>query len=352
MTFRSEKYGEMPSKGDVTCFTLSNTNGMTVKLTDYGGIVISIIVPDRDGNMEDVVLGYDSLADYLKDNPYFGCIVGRYGNRLANGKFILDGKEYSLAVNNDKNHLHGGIKGFDKVVWDHQQVRTDRGIGIKFLYTSKDGEEGYPGNLTCTVTYTLTDENELKIDYEATTDKKTVLNLTHHSYFNLAGHGNGNILDHKLMLNADRFTPVDDTLIPTGELRPVKGTPMDFSKSMVIGDRIDEDDEQLKYGRGYDHNWVFAKCDGTLRLQGEVYEPKTGRVMEVHTTEPGVQFYSGNFLDGSNIGKQGKVYQHRYGFCLETQHFPDSPNHPEFPTTVLEPGQMYKHTTIYKFKTR
>jgi len=352
MSINKEAFGKTTDGTSVDLYTLVNANGVTAKITNYGAIVTSLQVPDRDGKMADVVLGYDSLADYIKDSPYFGAIVGRYGNRIAKGKFTLEGKEYTLAVNNGPNHLHGGLKGFDKVVWDARPVESDAGVGVELKYTSKDGEEGYPGNLSCTVVYTLTNANELKIDYKAQTDKTTVLNLTHHGYFNLAGHDSGTILGQVLMLNADHFTPVDETLIPTGEIRPVKGTVMDFTTPTAIGARINSDYDQIKFGGGYDHNWVLNSKDGSLALAATVYESKSGRFMEVFTTEPGIQFYSGNFLDGSNIGKGKAVYNHRNGFCLETQHFPDSPNKPQFPSVVLKPGDTYKQLTVYKFSTK
>lgn len=342
-------FGVTSEGAQVDLYTLTNANGVEAKITNYGAILVSLNVPDRNGQMGDVTLGYSTLAEYIKDTPYFGAIVGRYGNRIGKGKFQLDGTDYSLATNNDENHLHGGIKGFDKVVWQAQTVRRRGAVGLKLVYLSKDGEEGYPGNLTSTVTYYLTNNDEFDIEYEATTDKATPVNLTHHSYFNLAGQGNGDILDHELMLNADRFTPVDAGLIPTGELRPVKGTPMDFTTPTAIGARVNQDDTQLVYGKGYDHNWVLNDWDGSLKLAAKVYEPTTGRVMEVLTTEPGIQFYCGNFLDGSNVGKGGKVYRHRYGFCLETQHFPDSPNKLVFPSTILRPGENYSHRTLYRF---
>jgi aldose 1-epimerase len=339
----------MPDGTEVSLFSLANAYGMKTSITNYGGIVVTLYTPDRSGNMEDVVLGYDTLADYLKATPYFGALVGRYGNRIARGKFTIDGTGYTLAVNNGENHLHGGLKGFDKVVWEASAVRNENAVGVKMHYTSKDGEEGYPGNLACTVTYSLTNDNELIIEYSATTDKATPVNLTNHSYFNLAGQGKGNILGHSVTLNADRFTPVDAGLIPTGELRPVVGTPMDFTSAQTIGARIDSDDEQISLGGGYDHNFVLNSDDGSLALAAKVYEPASGRVLEVLTTEPGVQFYTGNFLDGSLVGKSNRVYEHRYGFCLETQHFPDSPNQQNFPDVILIPGETYSSKTVYRF---
>ncbi|MBI4581023.1 MAG: galactose mutarotase [Planctomycetes bacterium] len=355
MNCEVENWGTVDGQ-QVLLYHLSNANGMTADISNYGGIVTRLVVPDRNGRLDDVVLGYDKLADYLKATPYFGAIVGRYGNRIAKGRFTLDGVEYKLATNNNENHLHGGLKGFDKVVWAVAGEGVDaKGVRLTLTYASKDGEEGYPGNLKATVVYTLTHNNELKIDYEATTDKATPINLTHHGYWNLAGAGNGDILGHELMLNADRFTPVDATLITTGELRAVKGTPFDFTTPTAIGARVNQDDEQLKFGKGYDHNFVLNKTGSGMTLAARVFESTSGRVMEVYTTEPGIQFYCGNFLDGSNVGKDGKVYHHRYGFCLETQHFPDSPNkqdNPQFPSAILGPGQTYEHHTVYKFSTK
>jgi len=345
---RKEDFGKADGQS-VALYTLTNRNGAEARITTYGGIVVSLKVPDRNGKLDDIVLGYDTLNDYLKGSSYFGALIGRYGNRIGNGRFTLDGAEYKLAVNNGENHLHGGIKGFDKVVWNATTPKP--GASVTLTYLSRDGEEGYPGNLAVTVIYTLTDKNELKTDYSATTDKDTVVNLTHHSYFNLAGQGQGDILNHQLTVNADRFTPVDSGLIPTGELRAVKGTPFDFSQPTAMGARINDPDEQLKFGKGYDHNFVLTGKMGTLRQAARVFEQTSGRVMEVWTTEPGLQFYTGNFLDGKP-GKGGKPYEFRNGFCLETQHYPDSPNKPGFPTTTLRKGSKYQTTTIYKFSTR
>lgn len=333
-------------------YTLKNRRGMEVKITNFGGTVVSLKVPDRSGKFADVVLGFSDVADYLKPHPSFGTAIGRFGNRIAKGRFTLNGVEYKLAINNGENHLHGGVKGFDDVLWTAQEVNTLSGPAVRMTYLSKDGEEGYPGNLQVIMTYTLTNNNELRIDYSATTDKDTVVNLTHHSYFNLAGEGNGDILNHRLKLNAARFTPTDAGSIPTGELRSVRGTPFDFLTPHAIGERINQDDEQLKFGSGYDHNFVINGRMGVLRQAAVVTEPGTGRVMEVWTTEPGVQLYTGNFLDGTLVGKSGKPYARRTGFCLETQHYPDSPNQPKFPTTTLKKGATFKSTTIYRFSAR
>jgi len=351
MSRSAKSFGTTPDGQAVRLYTLRNTQGMTAEIMTYGAIVVSLTAPDKDGNFDDVVLGYDNLAGYIKVSPYFGAIVGRYGNRIGKGKFTLDGTTYTLATNDGENHLHGGLKGFDKVVWDDAPVDRSDAVGVKLSYLSQDGEEGYPGNLRVSVTYLLTNRNELRIEYEATTDKATPVNITHHGYFNLTG-ARRNILDHELMLNADRFTPVDAGLIPTGELRPVEGTPMDFRKRTAIGARIDNDYEQLKFGGGDDHNWGLNKKGDSMTLAAEVYEPMTGRLMTVRTTEPGIQFYAGNFLDGTITGKDGVVYKHRYGLCLETQHYPDSPNKPDFPSTILRPGRVYKSTTVYGFSTR
>jgi aldose 1-epimerase len=347
-----ETFGKTAEGESVDIYTLTNRNGMEAKITNYGGIVVALKVPDRNRKFDDVVLGFNDLDSYLKPHPYFGALIGRYGNRIAKGRFTLNGVEYKLAVNNGENHLHGGIKGFDKVVWTAREMRTKNGPALSLTYLSKDGEEGYPGNLTVNVVYTITNNNELKIDYKASSDKDTVTNLTHHSYFNLAGEGNGDILNHRLILNANRFTPTDAGSIPTGELRSVAGTPFDFLTANTIGARINQENEQLKFGSGYDHNFVVNGRAGTLRQAATVYEPTSGRVMEVWTTEPGIQFYTGNFLDGTLTGKAGKAYAKRTGFCLETQHYPDSPNKPKFPTTTLRKGVVYRSTTIYRFSSR
>ncbi len=346
---KKEPFGQTQDGLPVDLWTLTNKNGVTVSITNYGGIVTALSVPDRTGAFKDVVLGFDALDGYLKGHPYFGAIIGRYGNRIAKGRFTLNGVEYKLAPNNGENHLHGGVRGFDKAVWSAREAPGPDGPALELTYLSKDGEEGYPGNLSVKVVYTLTDNNELRIDYTATTDKDTIVNLTNHSYFNLAGQGEGDILGHEMTIFADKFTPVDAGLIPTGELRSVEGTPFDFRKPVAIGARINDRDQQLEYGGGYDHNFVLSSGGGALAPAARVYEPVSGRVMEVLTTEPGVQFYTGNFLDGTITGKGGKVYRRRYGFCLETQHFPDSPNKPEFPSVVLRPGEEYRTTTVYRF---
>jgi aldose 1-epimerase len=343
-------FGRTPDGAPVELYTLRNSQGAEARIMTYGGIVVSLKMPDRAGRMGDVVLGYDTLAEYIEENPYFGCLVGRYGNRIANGTFQLDGQTYRLAQNNGPNHLHGGLKGFDRVVWRARAFNSPLGPALELNYLSPDGEEGYPGNLSVTAVYTLTEDNALRLDFAAVTDRPTVVNLTHHSYFNLAGRGD--ILGHEVMIHADRFTPVDETLIPTGELRPVDGTPFDFRTATPIGARIDQENEQLQFGGGYDHNWVINKPYGQFGLQAWVYEPTSGRVMEVLSTEPGLQFYSGNFLDGTLTGKGGWTYEHRTGFCMEPQHFPDSPNQPDFPSTVLRPGETYRNTIVYRFLTQ
>ena len=348
-TVTKAAFGQAPDGKAVDLYTLRNAHGVEVSAMTYGGIITSFKAPDRTGKIGDIVLGYDSLAGYVKSSPYFGAIVGRYGNRIARGHFTLDGKTYTLAVNNAPNALHGGIKGFDKVVWDAAPFKSDSGVGVALTHTSPDGDEGYPGTLRAKVTYTLNDRDELVIDYEATTDKATPVNLTQHTYWNLAGEGSRDILGHLLTLNASAITPVDSTLIPTGELMPVAGTPFDFKTPTAIGARIDQADPQLKNGKGYDHNFVLDRPAGTgLAPAAHITEPTTGRTLDISTTEPGVQFYSGNFLDGSNVGKSGHVYQRRTGLALETQHYPDSPNKPKFPSTILRPGQTYRSRTVFK----
>jgi aldose 1-epimerase len=349
-TFTRAPFGRTTDGKDVELFTLRNANGIEVRATNYGGIIVSLRTPDRTGRFDDVVLGYDSLAGYLKESPYFGAIVGRFANRIARGRFTLGGKTYRLAINNGPNSLHGGTKGFDKVVWDAEPTRGDSGTGVAFSYTSPDGEEGYPGTLRARVTYTLTDTDELIVDYHATADKATPVNLSQHSYWNLVGGARRDILEHQLMINADSMTPVDSTLIPTGKIVPVAGTPFDFRTPHAIGERINQNDAQLRYGKGYDHNFVLNRRGAAGLVQAaRVTEPTSGRTLEISTTEPGLQFYSGNFLDGSIKGKGGQAYEHRYAIVLETQHFPDSPNHPNFPSTILRPGQEFNSRTVFKF---
>jgi aldose 1-epimerase len=331
-------------------FTLKNKNGLVVQVTNFGAKIVSIYVPDRNGKLEDIVLGYESIDEYIKGNPYFGAICGRYANRIANGKFTIDRKTYQLPVNNGPNSLHGGPEGFNNQVFDAGEViKSQSSQAIELVYESCDNEMGYPGNLTLKVTYTLTSEDELRLDYEAKTDKTTHVNIASHSFFNLAGEGNGDILNHELTINADRFTPVSEVLIPTGEFRSVAGTPMDFTKPKLIGKEINDSYDQLKHGKGYDHNWIINKeIPGKLTLAATCFESKSGRVMEVHTTQPGVQLYTGNWLDGSK-GKGGHAYGMRSALCLETQNFPDSPNKPDFPSTLLKKGEVYKHTCVHKF---
>ncbi|HEX4592752.1 MAG TPA: aldose epimerase family protein [Bryobacteraceae bacterium] len=342
-----DEWGKTSDGVPVQIYTLTNSKGLEARITNYGGIVVSLKAPDRKGAMADVVLGFDSFAEYLANpGPHFGALIGRFGNRIGDARFSLDGIEYKLAKNNGQNSLHGGTRGFDKVVWTPGELSDG---GLELAYLSKDGEENYPGNLKVTVAYHLTDANELKIDYAAATDKDTVLNLTNHSYFNLKGAGNGDILNHQVTIYADRFTPVDAGLIPTGELRDVSGTPFDFRKPTAIGARIDHIDEQLKLGRGYDHNWVLNSRSAAPTLAARVEEPSSGRVLEVLTDQPGIQFYTSNGLDGSIKGKGGKAYGRRGGLCLETQHFPDSPNKPQFPSTILKPGQKFHTVTVFRF---
>lgn len=345
---QKELFGTTPDGKEVHRFVMKNANDVEVHVINYGAIITHLKTPDKNGNLEDIVLGYDSLAGYLKESPYFGAIVGRFGNRIANGKFTLDGQEYTLAQNNNGQHLHGGIKGFDKVFWN---IKPVSGQKMELTYRSADGEEGYPGNLDVTVIYNLTDENALEVDYSAVTDKKTVVNLTQHTYFNLTGEGKRDILDHILTIYADRFVPVGETLIPEGTLAPVKNTPFDFTEPTPIGQRINDDHRQLKIAGGYDHCWVLNGQD-SMKTAASLYDPSSGRYVEVLTTEPGIQFYSGNFLTGSITGKGDVNYGHRFGLCLETQHFPDSPNQPDFPSVVLNPGDTYRTKTIFRFGTR
>lgn len=344
-------FGKLADGRAVELYTLRNANGVEAKITNYGGIVVSLRAPDRRGRFADVVQGFDSLNEYVKSSPYFGALVGRFANRIARGRFTLDGKTYQLATNNGPNHLHGGVRGFDKAVWQARPLTTSRGPALELRLFSRNGDEGYPGNLWTRVLYTLTNANELRLDYSAVSDRATLVNLTHHSYFNLRGEGNGDILNHRLTLFANHFLPTDSTSIPSGELRPVRGTPFDFRRATAIGGRINAPDQQLRFGKGYDHNYVLRSRRGVLGLAARVHEPVSGRVMTVYTTEPGLQLYSGNFLNGVR-GKNGHSYARRSGFCLEAQGFPDAPNKTNFPSTVLRPGQTYRQTTLYRFSAR
>ncbi|MGA7719739.1 MAG: aldose epimerase family protein [Ignavibacteriaceae bacterium] len=347
-----EKFGITPSGETVYLYTLVNSSNTKVRITNYGAIVQSLFVADRDKKFDDIVLGFDSLDQYIKPNPFFGAIVGRYGNRINKAKFTLDGKTYQLSPNEGLNQLHGGFEGFNRKIWKSEEIKSKLGPAIKLTYFSEYLEEGYPGNLQISVTYTLTNDNELRIDYHAVTDQATVLNPTHHSYFNLSGSLKNTILNEILWIDADKFTPANSESIPTGELADVANTPMDFRKPFIIGDRIDNDFIQLKYGKGYDHNWVLNNFNGSVRKVATVYDPSSGRFMEVLTDQPGVQFYTGNFLDGTLVGKGGIPCRLRSALCLETQHFPDSPNHENFPSTVLRPGEVYTQTTIYRFSVK
>ena len=351
-TITRQPFGQLPDGHHVSLYTLTNDSGMQVKITDYGATVTSILVRDRSGKLGDVVLGFNNIRGYLGNDPYFGAIIGRYANRIAKGRFTLDGKTYKLFINNGPNSLHGGKVGFDKVVWRSEPSAGSTSAKLTFRYLSADGEEGYPGALSIRVTYTLTDDNAIRVDYRATSTKDTVANFTNHSYFNLAGAGEGTVLDHVVTLYADGYTPVDKTLIPTGKIAPVAGTPLDFTSPHAIGERIHVDNQQLKFAGGYDHNWVLRPHDHQIARAAQVYCPRSGRVLTVFTTQPGIQMYTGNFLDGTITGKGGKIYLHNGAVAFETQHFPDSPNHPNFPSTELKPGQVLRETTIYKFSVR
>jgi len=352
LTIEKSEYGKTKEDARIDLYTLKNRNGMELKVINYGGRITSLKVPDKEGKLENVVLGFDNIEDYENENPFFGALIGRYGNRIANGKFSLNNEEYKLATNNGENHLHGGVDGFDKVVWTAETIEAPDKSKLKLTYLSEDGEEGYPGNLEVTVVYTLTKDNELEVLYEANTDKATVLNLTQHAYFNLSGDFSKDILDHKVVIDANTFLPVDNTLIPTGEIREVEGTPFDFTSSKKIGRDISEDNEQLKRGEGYDHCWILNGEKGNMRFVASAYDQDSGRFMEIFSEEPAIQFYTGNFLDGTLPMVNGGVYEHRTGLCLETQHYPNSPNQPEFPSTVLNPGDTYKTKTTFKFSTK
>jgi aldose 1-epimerase len=345
-------FGKMPDGQIVNRFTVVNKNGVTMQVINYGGIITSIKTPDKNGVIEDIVLGYDSLTDYLKNSPYFGALIGRYGNRIANGKFAIDNQVYSVAQNNNGQHLHGGIKGFDKVFWNIEEVQNNEGPALKLTYKSADMEEGYPGNLNVEVIYVLTDNNELKLFYTAQTDKKTIINLTQHTYFNLSGNCKRDILNEELLLNANEFVPIDKVMISLGDLKSVSETPFDFTKRKKIGQDINSKDDQLAFGLGYDHCWVLNTKGDSTQLAASLYDAESGRQIEVFTTEPGIQFYSGNFLDGTLTGKGGVKYNYRNGLCLETEHFPDSPNKPQYPSTLLNPGDTYRTSTVYKFSVK
>jgi aldose 1-epimerase len=345
-----ESFGKTLEGAEADLYTLRNVHGLEARIMNYGGILVSLMVPDRTGELSDVVLGFDTLEGYLNEHPCFGATIGRYGNRIAAGVVTLDGRTYQLTKNDGENHLHGGVRGFDKVVWTALERETKDGPAVDLRYVSSNGEEGYPGNLTVDVTYTLTNDNELKIDYAAETDRTTVVNLTHHSYFNLRDAGRSDILEHELKIDADYFLPIDQSSIPTGEMRTVEGTPFDFTKLTPIGARMAQEDLQLVYGNGYNHNWILSKQGQSAAPAAVVYEPTFGRVMEVRSTEPGLQFFSGNFPNEKFGGKLGKSYPSRSGLCLEAQHYPDSPNHPEFPSTILRSGDVYRQTTTYRFR--
>jgi aldose 1-epimerase len=349
VTVTRAPFGRLSDGRAVDVYTLTNAHGIEVHVMTFGAIITVVRTPDRAGRRDDIVLGFDGLDGYVREHPYFGAVVGRYANRIAHGRFTLDGKTYHLALNNGPNSLHGGRRGFDKALWNAESFSNDSAAGVSLRYTSPDGEENYPGTLRVHVTYTLNTHDELEVDYEATTDEPTILNLTQHSYWNLHGEGQGDILDHVVQIDASAFTPVDSTLIPTGEITPVAGTPFDFRTPTPVGARIDAPNEQLRFGRGYDHNFVLDRKDTGLTHAARVVDPASGRTLDVSTTEPGMQFYTGNFLDGTLIGKSGHAYGHRTGLVLETQHFPDSPNHPNFPSTVLRPGSTYRSRTVFRF---
>jgi aldose 1-epimerase len=349
MKLEKHFFGITADDDQADLYRLSNDAGMDLAITNYGAAVVELGIPDRDGNRADVVLGFDSLSGYLAHSEYFGAIIGRYANRIAGGRFVLNNNEYKLKKNEGDNHLHGGIKGFDKALWQVEPIRSRRHVALKLTYFSKDGEEGYPGNLLVNVICSLTNENVFSIEYTATTDQPTIVNLSHHPYFNLAGDDSGDILEHELMINADLFTQVDRSLIPTGEVKTVRGTALDFTRMTRIGKRIDTNEEQLAFGKGYDHNWMINRRGTELILAAKVYEPKCGRTMELHTTEPGLQFYSGNLIGEPVMGKAEQLYRPRCGLCLEPQHFPDSPNQPQFPSTTLKPGDQYRQTSAFKF---
>ncbi|MEO7718383.1 MAG: aldose epimerase family protein [Capsulimonas sp.] len=352
-TITQKSFGTAPGGKAATLYTLTNKHGVQVQITNYGGIVTSVKTPDRLGKFSDIALGFSNVDGYVKNSgPYFGALVGRYANRIAKGRFTLDGKTYQLAVNNGVNHLHGGKVGFDKKIWAAKPIHRAGGVGLALTYVSKDGEENFPGTLTTKVVYTLTNDDALKIDYTATTNKTTIVNLTNHSYWNLNGEGNGDILGQTMMINANRYLPIDKTSIPLGSPAPVAGTPFDFRRPTRIGSRIDANNQQIKNGAGYDHNYVLNQPGHQMILAARAYSPQSGRVLSVFTNQPGIQLYTGNFLDGTFSGKAGKLYKHRNGFALETQHYPDAPNRPSYPTTKLKPGQVYRYTTIFKFSAR
>ncbi|SFZ91998.1 aldose 1-epimerase [Flaviramulus basaltis] len=352
LSITNSEFGKMPDSTVVEQYKLVNNNGVEVNIITYGGRITSLKVPNKKGDFENVVLGFDNLDDYLKENPFFGALIGRFGNRIAKGKFTLEGKDYTLATNNGENHLHGGIKGFDSVVWEAEPIEEKENSILKLTYLSKDGEEGYPGNLKITVIYTLTKDNALEVSYEATTDKTTVVNLTQHAYFNLSGDFSKDILNHDVVINSNTYLPVDETQIPTGEIRNVKGTPFDFTSVKKIGKEIAINNEQLKLGGGYDHCWIVNGEKGNMNFVASAYDETSGRFMEVYSEEPGMQFYTANFLDNTLPIPNGGTYAKRTGFCFETQHYPDSPNQKDFPTTILEPGEIYSTKTTYKFSTK